>query len=76
MAGLREILAIVLGIALGAFLIAYPGVFIRIQTLGRFPHDRRGRYGETDTNNGWIRIVQGLGVLCLLAAGYVTFQLV
>lgn len=76
MAGLREILAVVLGVVLGALLLAYPRVFIRIQTLGRLPHDHRGRYGESDERTTWVRLVQALGALCLLGAAYVAIQLV
>ncbi|GAA0652165.1 hypothetical protein [Salarchaeum japonicum] len=75
MAGLRELLAVVLGVALGVLLVVYPHAFIRIQTLGRIPHDRHGGYGSDGSPNGWARVVQLLGVACLLAAGYVALQL-
>ncbi len=45
MYGIREILAVVLSVGLGLFLVAFPGAFVRIQLVGRGPHDR-GQYGE------------------------------
>ncbi|WP_168219927.1 hypothetical protein [Salarchaeum sp. JOR-1] len=75
MAGLRELLAVVLGVALGVLLLAYPRAFIRIQTLGRVPRDRHGHYGSDDPSSTWVRVVQLLGAACLLAAGYVGVQL-
>lgn len=75
MAGFRELLAVVLGVALGVLLLVYPQVFIRIQTLGRLPHDRHGSYGSDDPPSRWARVVQLLGVACLLVAGYVAVQL-
>ena len=45
MYGIREILAVVLSVGLGLFLVAFPGAFIRIQMVGRGPRDR-GEYGE------------------------------
>lgn len=75
MAGLRELLAVVLGAALGVLLLVYPRAFIRVQTLGRVPHDRHGEYGSDDPPARWTRVVQLLGVACLLAAGYVALTL-
>jgi len=74
MVGLRELLTVVLGAALGVLLVAYPQVFVRIQTLGRMPHDTRGRYGEDAENPLWVRIVQLVGVACIVAALYVATQ--
>ncbi|MGB9986649.1 hypothetical protein [Salarchaeum japonicum] len=75
MAGIRELLAVALGVVLGVLLLVYPQAFIRIQTLGRVPHDRHGHYGSDDAPSGWVRVVQLIGAACLLVAGYVALQL-
>lgn len=75
MAGIRELLAVVLGVALGVFLVAFPQVFLRIQLLGRLPRDRGGRYGDQSGDAGrWLWLIRALGVLCLVVAGYLAVQ--
>ncbi|WP_227376344.1 hypothetical protein [Haladaptatus halobius] len=71
MAGVRETLAAVLGIGIGILLVAYPEVFIRIQTVGRLPYDRGGEYGTTASlPTRWRRLVQLVGIGCLLFGVY------
>lgn len=74
MAGIRELLAVGLGVLLGVFLVAFPQVFLRIQLLGRLPRDRGGRYGDQGDAGRWLWLVRGLGALSLLVAGYLAVQ--
>lgn len=76
MPGVREILAAVLGIGLGILLIAYPEVFVRMQAVGRLPHDRGGEYGTTASlPTHWRRLVQLVGVGSLLVGVYLAVAL-
>jgi hypothetical protein len=70
-ADLRTLLAAVLGVGLGALLLAYPEAVIRIQTAGRLPHDRGGEYGSASSApDRWRRLVQLLGVVVLVTGVY------
>lgn len=75
MAGIRELLAIGLGVALGLAAIAYPDAVLRLQTAGTRP-DRRNEYGQGSgtTSNRARRFVQLLGVLALVIAVVVALQ--
>lgn len=69
----RELLAAVLSVGLGLFLIAFPGAFIRIQMVGRGPRDP-GEYGEDwEPPRKYTLPVRLLGVA---AVGVGTFLLV
>ncbi|WP_336024338.1 hypothetical protein [Halobellus salinisoli] len=46
MTDVRTLAAAVLGVALGILFVAAPGTIIQVQTAGRLPQDRHGRYGE------------------------------
>lgn len=71
MADLRTLLAAALGIGLGVLFIAYPDAIVRVQTVGRLPHDRRGDYGaESSLPNRWRWMVRLLGVGILVAGVY------
>ncbi|MFB6173863.1 MAG: hypothetical protein ABEI39_04395 [Halobacteriales archaeon] len=70
MADLRTLLAAVLGVGLGAVLVAYPDVVIRAQTAGRLPHDRGGEYGDSAAPGRWRLVVRALGVAAILAGAY------
>lgn len=68
MADLRTALAAVLGVALGLVLLAYPSAVIRVQTVGRLPHDRGGEYGQhMEAPERWLWVVRGIGALLVLA---------
>jgi hypothetical protein len=82
----RTLAAAVLGVALGLLFVAAPETILQVQTAGRLPQDRRGRYGEdgvsggnSDTGNGerdpavparWRRLVQVVGVALVLGGLY------
>ncbi|MFB6299091.1 MAG: hypothetical protein ABEH65_02400 [Halobacteriales archaeon] len=71
MADLRTLLAAVLGIVIGVLCLVYPGAIIRIQTVGRLPHDRSGEYGAgATTPERWRRIVQAVGLGVLVVGAY------
>jgi hypothetical protein len=46
MVDVRTLAAAVLGIALGLLFVAAPETIVQVQSAGRLPQDRRGRYGE------------------------------
>ncbi|WP_203229131.1 hypothetical protein [Halobellus captivus] len=46
MIDVRTLAAAILGVALGILFVAAPETIIQVQTAGRLPQDRRGRYGE------------------------------
>jgi hypothetical protein len=71
MVDLRTLVAAVLGVGLGALLVAYPEAAIRAQTAGRLPHDRGGGYGSASSvPDRWRRLVQLLGVAVLVVGVY------
>jgi hypothetical protein len=71
----RESLAAVLGIALGLFLVAYPDAFLRIQTVGRVPGNRRGEYGEDQSfPRTWRLLVRAAGVLVVAIGLFFAWQ--
>jgi hypothetical protein len=68
---LRTLLAAVLGVGLGLFLVAYPGAVVRAQTAGRVPRDRRGEYGSDAASEGrWRRVVRAVGLVVTLVGVY------
>jgi len=73
MADVRTLLAIVLGALLGLVCVLAPGAVVRVQTAGRRPDGTGGEYGTDTVSTRWKRVVQALGIGCLLvAAGLVT----
>lgn len=72
MADTRTLLAAVLGVGLGLLLLAFPEAVIRAQLAGRTPSGRGGEYGSDRTfPKRWTRLVQALGVACILLGGYI-----
>jgi len=62
----RELLAAILGIGLGLFLIVEPEAVIRTHTAGRVPTDRTGQYGEeAPVPDHWVLIVRVAGGIAL-----------
>lgn len=71
MVDVRTVAAAVLGLGLGALCVVYPEAVIRVQTVGRMPHDRTGDYGEdAAAPDRWRWFVRLVGVVALLAGGY------
>jgi hypothetical protein len=71
MVDVRTVLAAVLGIGLGALLVAYPEAIVRAHTAGRVPHDRGGAYGEEAAlPDRWRLVVRVLGAVVLVAGVY------
>lgn len=71
MVDVRTVAAAVLGLGLGALCVVYPEAVIRVQTVGRMPHDRTGDYGEdASAPDRWRWIVRLVGAVALLAGGY------
>ncbi|WP_235853547.1 hypothetical protein [Halosimplex salinum] len=67
----RTLLAAVLGIGLGAVLLAAPESIVRAHTAGRVPGDRGGEYGtESGLEDRTRRLVQVVGVALVLAGLY------
>ena len=85
MVDVRTLAAAVLGVALGVVCLVAPGTIVQVQTAGRLPQDRYGRYGEDGDSAGeadggfptrWIRLVQAVGVALLVGGAYVGWTLV
>ena len=89
MVDVRTLAAAVLGVALGVVCLVAPGTIVRVQTAGRLPQDRYGRYGEDGTAGGdgageadgglptrWIRLVQAVGVVLVVGGAYFGWTLV
>ncbi|MFB6353108.1 MAG: hypothetical protein ABEJ92_03390 [Halobacteriales archaeon] len=72
MADPRTVLAAALGVGLGLVLLAFPAAVVRVQTVGRLPHDRGGEYGRSgEPPRRWLLVVRGLGaVLVLVGLGF------
>lgn len=67
----RTLLAAVLGVGLGLFFLAYPGVVVRMHTAGRRPTGRRGEYGEeSPAPDRWRRLVRVVGVVAVVMGLY------
>lgn len=68
---LRTVLAAVLGVGVGLFLLAYPRAVIDAHLAGRTPRDRGGRYGSgSAASHRWHRLVQLLGAASILLGLY------
>lgn len=78
MPGIRELLAVVLGVLLGVALVAAPRVMLRasvfIGPTRRRRHD--GPYGEDElsVSDRWLWVVRALGVACIAVAGVIAYQ--
>jgi len=67
----RTLLAAVLGVGLGAVMVAFPEAVVKVHTAGRRPHDRHGEYGTNESGHErYHRLVRGLGVVVALAGVY------
>ncbi|MFD1598738.1 hypothetical protein [Halobellus rarus] len=91
MIDVRTLAAAVLGVALGILFVAAPETIVQVQTAGRLPQDRRGRYGEDGVSGGdsdaesggadsttpskWRRLVQAVGVALIFGGLYFAWTL-
>ena len=77
MSGVRELLAVVLGILLGVVLIAAPQTALRLSVFVGPTRRRRNDYG-TDKHDSlsdqWTWFIRGLGVVCLAIALFIAYQ--
>lgn len=70
---LRTLLAAILGVVLGALLVAYPEAVVRAHLFGRVPGGRGSEYGADAAVSGRRRrLVQLIGVGMVLAGLYFT----
>jgi hypothetical protein len=77
MPGVRELLAVVLGVLLGVVLIAAPQTALRLSVFVGPNRRRRGDYGtdkHDPLSDEWIWLIRGLGVACLLIALFLAYQ--
>jgi hypothetical protein len=77
MSGVRELLAVVLGLGLGVLLIAAPGQFLRASVF-MGPQRRRRHEGpagndEQPFGSAALWLMRAFGVACLAVAGYVAY---
>lgn len=73
----RTLLAAVLGVGLGLVMLAAPGLIVRAHTVGRYPTDQHGEYGDGDAvPDRWHRFVQVVGVALVVAGGYFGYTVV
>jgi len=70
MTDVRTLLAAVLGLLLGLVCLLAPEAVVRTQTAGRRPTGRDGDYGTDAVPDRWRRLVQVIGVGCLLLGAY------
>jgi hypothetical protein len=78
MAGVRELLAISLGVLLGLACVVRPTAIARLSVVGRTggpTQNPRNEYGSDGDLSGWRRrIVQGLGVVSIAIAAAIAYQ--
>lgn len=75
MPGIREPLAVVLGVLLGIALIAAPQTALRLSVFVGPNRRSRGDYGTDETiSNKWTWVVRALGVACLAIAAFIAYQ--
>jgi len=68
----RELLAVVLGAALGVALLVAPRTALGLSVFVGPTRRRRGDYGaDGAVPDRWAWVVRGLGVACLVVAAYV-----
>ncbi|WP_254544807.1 hypothetical protein [Halomarina pelagica] len=75
MPGIRELLAVVLGAALGVALLAAPRTMLQLSVFVNPNRRRRGDYGTDEAiPDRWMWVARGLGVLCLTIAAFIAYQ--
>jgi hypothetical protein len=77
MPGIRELLAVTLGVLLGIILIVAPRAALQLSIFVGPDRRRRGDYG-TDKHESfsdqWTWLIRGLGVACLMIALFIAYQ--
>jgi hypothetical protein len=75
MAGIRELLAVVLGALFGVALIVAPRTVLRLSVFGGSNRRHRGDYGtDGPVSSTWTWIVRAAGVACLAIAAVIAYQ--
>lgn len=75
MPGLRELLAVALGLCLGVVLVAAPRTALRLSVFLGSQRHRRGRYGtDAEIPEMWAWIVRALGIVCIAVAAVIAYQ--
>ncbi|WP_208288405.1 hypothetical protein [Halobacterium sp. R2-5] len=75
MAGVRELLAVVLGAALGLAMILAPRAALQLSVFVGPQRRRRGDYGNDEPiPDSWVWVVRALGVACIAVAGVIAYQ--
>ncbi|MFC7187175.1 hypothetical protein [Halorubrum yunnanense] len=75
MPGARELLAVVLGAALGVAFFAAPRTMLRLSVFVGPNRRRRGDYGTDEPILArWTWAARGLGVVCLAIAAFIAYQ--
>jgi hypothetical protein len=75
MSGLRELLAVVLGVLFGLLLIVAPRTALQLSVFVGPHRRRRGDYGSDQTiPDRWAWVVRAVGVACLAVAALIAYQ--
>jgi hypothetical protein len=75
MAGIRDLLAVVLGVLLGVALVVAPRTALRLSVFVGPHRRRRGDYGADDSiPDHWALLVRLAGVACLGVAALIAYQ--
>ncbi|SEP11276.1 hypothetical protein SAMN04487948_114112 [Halogranum amylolyticum] len=75
MPGIRELLAVALGICLGVVLVAAPRTALRLSVFLGPQRRHRGHYGtDNDIPEMWAWIVRALGFVCIAVAAFIASQ--
>ncbi|MFB6267070.1 MAG: hypothetical protein ABEI31_05365 [Halodesulfurarchaeum sp.] len=76
MPAIRDLLAVILGVAFGIALIAAPRTVLRLSVFIGPNRRRRGDYGTDGAiPDRWTWVARGLGVLCLALAAFIGYQI-
>lgn len=75
MPGIRDLLTVTLGVALGLALIVAPRTVLRVSVFVGPSRRRRGEYGTEDVVPGrWTQIARGLGLASVLFSAFIAYQ--
>jgi hypothetical protein len=77
MPGIRELLAVILGVLFGIILIVAPRVALQLSIFVGPKRRRRGDYGSDNHesfSDQWAWLIRGLGVACLVSALFIAYQ--
>lgn len=75
MPGVRELLAVVLGVLLGSALFAAPRTILQLSAFIGPNRRRRGDYGTDEAiPDRWMWVARGFGVVCLAIAAFIAYR--